>query len=114
MKNLVMFCLAISAYTLWLVSVAADVASTLQTDGVAITWTPVPYTMEYELWVNDEILQPVYGRSEGVFVDVPHGTNCFKMRRVDLQMRYSAFTEPVCVKTTDMMDIFIPFGDQYI
>ena len=89
--------------------------SYVSADDVTLTWDKEQFSvLEYQIWANNKPLESIYGRSDSAMVSVPHGSTCFKMRKVDLLGRYSSFSTPVCLETEDLMEIHIPFDGSYI
>lgn len=86
-----------------------------QTDAITLTWDKERFeVLEYEIWIDGMASESIYGRSDSAMVGVPRGTHCFKMRKKDLMLNYSKFSDDICLETEDLMEIHIPFDDRYI
>lgn len=111
----IILCLGMLGFILYSSLVDADGVSTPQTDNIILTWPRNPLqNMEYEIFVDNRLKQPASGVSESILIDVPHGKHCFKFRKRDYYGNVSRFSDPVCVQTSDMMEIHLTFNGSYI
>jgi len=105
-KFLLVFLVVVGGLFLWSQAKAADITLTWDRDSFA--------ALEYEIWIDGKVSESIYGRSDSAMINVPRGTHCFKMRKIDLNRRYGPFSDEVCLNASELMEIYLPFDGSYI